>query len=79
MVCNSKITPSSIKITYSNKKVTPSNMKITYNNSTQRHYLRRDDQKLKECDSCNLFSKCMFLKYNELIKEVLEKLVDKSS
>lgn len=48
------------------------NLKITLNNSTQRHYLRRDDEKLKECDTCNLFTKCMFLKYNEIIKDVLE-------
>jgi hypothetical protein len=48
------------------------NLKITLNNSTQRHYIRRDDEKLKECDTCNLFTKCMFLKYNEIIKDVLE-------
>ena len=52
------------------------NLKITRNNSTQRHFLRRDDQKLKECDTCNLFTKCMFLKYNDLIKELLEMIDD---
>ena len=51
------------------------NMKIAYNNSTKKHYLRTDDEKLRECDSCNLFTKCMFLRYNELMKEMLE-LVD---
>lgn len=48
------------------------NLKITLNNSTKRHYLRQDDEKLKECDTCNLFTKCMFLKYNDIIREVLE-------
>jgi hypothetical protein len=46
-------------------------MTIRFNNSTRKHYLRVDDQKLKECDQCNLFNKCMFLKYNELIRELL--------
>ena len=53
------------------------NMKIAYNNSTRRHYLRTDDEKLKECDQCPLFNKCMFLRYNELMKEMLE-LIDAS-
>jgi hypothetical protein len=48
------------------------NLAITYNNSTQKHYLRQDDVKLRECDGCNLFNKCMFLKYNKLMKEMLE-------
>ena len=52
------------------------NLSIAYNNSTQRHYLRRDDVKLRECDSCNLFNKCMFLKYNALMKEMLELIDD---
>ncbi len=53
------------------------NMKIAYNNSTRKHYLRIDDEKLKECDQCPLFGKCMFLRYNELMKEML-RLVDES-
>ena len=53
------------------------NMKIAYNNSTRKHYLRIDDEKLKECDQCSLFGKCMFLRYNELMKEML-RLVDES-
>jgi hypothetical protein len=48
------------------------NLTIAFNNSTRRHYLRQDDVKLRECDSCNLFNKCMFLKYNTLMKEMLE-------
>ena len=48
------------------------NMKIAYNNSTRKHYLRVDDEKLKECDTCPLFTKCMFLRYNELMKQLLE-------
>ena len=52
------------------------NMKIAYNNSTRRHYLRVDDEKLKECDQCPLFNKCMFLRYNELMKELLQMVDD---
>ena len=48
------------------------NMKIVHNNSTRKYYLRVDDQKLKECDHCPLFTKCMFLRYNELMKELLD-------
>ncbi|MCH7908812.1 MAG: hypothetical protein QGD90_06415 [Candidatus Hydrogenedentes bacterium] len=48
------------------------NLKIARNNSTRKHYLRVDDEKLKECDQCPLFSKCMFLRYNELMKELLQ-------
>ena len=48
------------------------NLKIAYNNSTRKHYLRVDDEKLKECDQCPLFNKCMFLRYNELMKELLQ-------
>ena len=52
------------------------NLSISYNNSTQKHYLRQDDVKLRECDGCNLFNKCMFLKYNALMKEMLEIIDD---
>ena len=52
------------------------NMKIAFNNSTRKHYLRTDDEKLKECDQCPLFSKCMFLRYNELMREMLEMIDD---
>ena len=52
--------------------------KVIYNNSTRRHYYRIDDEKLKECDRCNLFSKCMFLRYNEIIKELVD-MVDNLS
>jgi hypothetical protein len=48
------------------------NMKIVYNNSTRKHYLRVDEQKLKECDHCPLFTKCMFLRHTEIMKELLE-------
>ena len=47
------------------------NIKIAFNNSTKKHYLRVDDEKLKECDQCPLFNKCMFLRYNELMREML--------
>lgn len=49
-------------------------LKITYNNSTRKHYLRVDDEKLKECDQCPLFNKCMFLKYNEVLREMIDML-----
>jgi hypothetical protein len=52
------------------------NMKIVYNNSTQQHFLRVDNDKLKECDKCSLFNKCMFLKYNDMMQEMLTKLDD---
>ncbi|HIA47439.1 MAG TPA: hypothetical protein EYN96_05585 [Candidatus Hydrogenedentes bacterium] len=48
------------------------NLSISFNNSTQKHYLRQDDVKLRECDECSLFNKCMFLRYNALMKEMLE-------
>lgn len=53
------------------------NMTVRYNNSTKKHYLRVDDEKLKECDNCPLFSKCMFMRYNEIIQELL-RLIDES-
>ncbi len=54
------------------------NMKITYNNSTRRRYLRVDEEKLKECDHCPLFNKCMFLRYNEIMRELLSMLDDQA-
>lgn len=55
------------------------NMRITYNNSTRRHYLRVDDEKLKECDRCPLFNKCMFLRYNEIMRDMLSMLDDQGA
>ena len=55
------------------------NMNIAYNNSTRKHCLRTDDEKMKECDQCPLFTKCMFLRYNELMKEMLQLIDDKGS
>lgn len=51
------------------------NISIRYRDASKQHYLRVDDEKLKECDQCALFGKCMFLRYNDLIKELL-RLVD---
>ena len=51
------------------------NLTIRYNKSTQKHYLRVDDEKLKECDQCPLFTKCMFLRQNDIIRELL-RLID---
>ena len=53
------------------------NMSIRFRDMSQQHFLRVDEEKLKECDQCPLFAKCMFLKYNELIKELL-RLLDAS-
>lgn len=44
---------------------------IRFRDRTKQHFLRLDEEKLKECDHCHLFNKCMFLRYNELLKEVL--------
>jgi hypothetical protein len=48
------------------------NMTIRFRDASKQHYLRVDSEKLKECDTCHLFTKCMFLKYNDLIKDLLE-------
>jgi hypothetical protein len=37
--------------------------------------MRIDEDKLKECEVCPLFNRCLFLKHNELFKEVL-RLID---
>ena len=44
---------------------------IGYRDHLKQHFLRINEEKLKECDQCNLFNKCMFLKYNELFKKLL--------
>mgnify|MGYP001594740150 FL=1 len=51
------------------------NLTIKFRDHSKQHFLRVDEEKLKECDTCNLFNKCMFIKYNELIKDLL-KLLD---
>ena len=55
------------------------NMTIRFRDHSKQHYLRVDEEKLKECDTCNLFTKCMFLKYNDLIKDLLKQLDSKAS
>ena len=55
------------------------NLSIKYRDHSKQHYLRVDEEKLKECDTCNLFNKCMFIKYNELIKDLLKMLDAKAS
>ena len=52
------------------------NTTIHYNNRTQRHFLRVDEEKMKECDECPLFMKCMFLRHNELMRELLRMIDD---
>ena len=34
------------------------NLSVHYNTSTQQHYLRKDKEKLRECDRCSYFNKC---------------------
>ena len=47
------------------------NITVRFRDHSKQHYLRVDEEKLKECDTCRLFTKCMFLRYNELFKEML--------
>lgn len=51
------------------------NMTVSYRSLAKQHYLRVDEEKLKECNTCPLFLKCMFLRYNEIIRDLL-RLVD---
>lgn len=53
------------------------NMTIRFRDHSKQHFLRIDEEKLKECDRCPLFNKCMFLRYNDLIKELLQ-MIDKA-
>lgn len=53
------------------------NLTVRYNQSAKKHMLRVDEEKLKECDRCPLFTKCMFLRYNELFRDIL-RLLDES-
>ncbi len=55
------------------------NMTIRFRDHSKQHYLRIDEEKLKECDTCPLFNKCMFLKYNDIIKDLLKQIDDKAS
>lgn len=51
------------------------NMSVRFRDHSKQHYLRIDEEKLKECDRCPLFNKCMFVRYNDVIKELLQ-LID---
>ncbi|MCC6488864.1 MAG: hypothetical protein IT364_15300 [Candidatus Hydrogenedentes bacterium] len=51
------------------------NMSIRIRDHSKQHYLRVDEEKMKECDTCHLFTKCMFLKHNDLMREML-KMID---
>lgn len=53
------------------------NTSIHYNARAKRHVLRIDEEKLKECDQCPLFAKCMFLRHSELMRELL-RMIDES-
>ncbi|HOZ50062.1 MAG TPA: hypothetical protein PLO37_18600 [Candidatus Hydrogenedentes bacterium] len=51
------------------------NIRVRFRDQSKQHYLYVDNEKLKECDQCPLFTKCMFLRYNEIFKDLLQ-LVD---
>jgi hypothetical protein len=53
------------------------NIRVGFRDHSKQHYLSVDNEKLKECDRCPLFGKCLFLRYNELFKELL-RLMDES-
>lgn len=50
------------------------NMSVRYRAQGQNYYLYVDKEKLKECDQCPYFSKCMFLKYNDMFSELIKLL-----
>lgn len=50
------------------------NMSVRFRSSTGKHFLHVDQEKLKECDKCSLFQKCMFLKYNDLFRHMVRML-----
>ena len=52
------------------------NMRVRYRDISRQHFLAVDDEKLKECDACHLFTKCMFIKYNDLIRDLLKRIDD---
>lgn len=53
------------------------NIRVRYRDLSKQHFLYVDQEKLKECDQCPLFSKCMFLRYNEIFKELIQLLDEK--
>ena len=53
------------------------NMTIRFRDASKQHFLRIDEEKLRECDTCHLFNKCMFIKYNDMIRDLI-KLIDES-
>ena len=52
------------------------NLSIRYRDRVRRHYLRVDREKLKECEDCPVFAKCMFLRYNKLIRDMIRMIDD---
>ena len=55
------------------------NIRVRFRDHSKQHYLYVDQEKLKECDRCPLFAKCMFLRYNDLFKDVLQLLDEQSA
>jgi len=54
------------------------NIDIHYREMSNKHFLRVDEEKLIECNECPLFARCMFLRYNKLLSDVLE-ILDSNS
>lgn len=51
------------------------NLTIRFRDVAKQHHLRVDEEKYKECETCSLLVKCMFVKYNELFRELI-RLID---
>jgi hypothetical protein len=50
------------------------NMAIRFRSQGGNYYLYKDKEKLKECDQCPYFSKCMFVKYSDMFEEMIKLL-----
>ena len=50
------------------------NARIHYREMSKKHFLSVDEKKLVECNECPLFARCMFLRYNEVISDLLKAL-----
>jgi len=48
------------------------NMAVRYRSQSQNNFLFVDDEKLKECDQCQYFTKCMFVKNKQMFEELIK-------
>ena len=46
-------------------------LSIRYRDLSRQHFLHVDEEKLQECNECPLFAQCMFLRHNEVIRDLL--------